>query len=82
MNLSRSVPLLIPDELAPDGPEVNNVLLGAIEAASKEGLRVPDARTRVDVGLKGIKSIYRIALDGAASKRIAVAIMPATPKNE
>ena len=36
---------------------------------------------RVDVGLKGIKSIYIIALDGAASNRIAVA-MPVTPKSE
>ena len=78
MNLSRSAPLLIPDELTPDGPEVNNVLDGELEAASKEGLRVPDARPRVDVGLKGIKSIYKIALDGAASNKVAVAI-PATP---
>jgi hypothetical protein len=48
---------------------------------SEEGLRLPDALMRVDVGLKGIKSIYIRALDGAASKRIAVA-MPATPKSE
>jgi hypothetical protein len=65
---------LIPDELTPDGPEVNNEPDCALEAESKEGLRVPDARTRVDVGLKGIKSIYKTALDGEASNRVAKAI--------
>jgi hypothetical protein len=39
---------------------------------------VPDALIRDCVGFKGIKSINKLALDGAASKRIAVAI-PATP---
>jgi hypothetical protein len=58
--------------------------LGAVDTApaeevpSKDGLMVPDALIRVCVGFKGIKSINKLALDGAASKRIAVAI-PATP---
>ena len=56
--------------------EVTEVL-----APSEEGLRLPDALMRVDVGLKGIKSIYKIALEGAASIRTAVAI-PATPKSK
>ena len=34
----------------------------ALGVPSKEGLRVPDAWMRVDVGLAGIKSIYIIAL--------------------
>jgi hypothetical protein len=70
---------VIPDVLAPD------VLVcigdGKLEVPSREGLRVPEAWMRVDDGLKGIKSIYTRAFDGAASKRIAVA-MPATPKSE
>jgi len=49
--------------------------------ARLEGLMVPDALMRVLVGLKGMKSMYKTALDGAASKRIAVA-MPAAPKSE
>ncbi len=78
MNLRESVALLIAEVLA---------LLAAVDTApaakvpSKVGLMVPDAWMRVDVGLKGIKSIYIIALGCAASKRIAV-VMPATPKNE
>ena len=47
---------------------------------SKEGLMVPDAWVRVCVGLKGIKSINKIAFDGAASNKVAVA-MPATPND-
>ena len=54
--------------------EVTEVL-----APSEEGLRLPDALMRVDDGLKGIKSIYKIALEGAASKRTAVA-RPKLPK--
>jgi hypothetical protein len=50
-------------------------------APSEEGVRLPDALIRVRVGLKGIKSINKIALDGAASIRTAVAI-PATPKSK
>ena len=49
--------------------------------ARLEGLMVPEALMRVFVGLKGMKSRYKTALDGVASKRIAVA-MPATPKSE
>ncbi len=70
---------MIPDVLVEDGSVANGD--GALEEPSKEGLRVPDAWMRVDVGLKGIKSINKTALDGVASKRIAVA-MPATPKSK
>ena len=69
---------MIPDVLVPDG--LVCIGDGELEVPSREGLRVPEAWMRVDVGLKGIKSIYRIALDGAASKRVAVA-MPANPNN-
>ena len=63
---------MIPDVVAPDG----SVCIGdgELEVPSREGLRVPEAWMRVDVGLKGIKSIYKIALDGAASTRATVAI--------
>ncbi len=57
--------------------EVNAVVV----VLSKDGLMVPDAWMRVRVELMGIKSIYKTALDGVASNRIAVA-MPATPKSE
>ena len=70
---------MIPDVLAPV-VEVTTLFV-PLGVPSKKGLRVPDALMRVDVGLTGIKSMYRIALDGAASKRIAV-VMPATPKSE
>jgi hypothetical protein len=78
VNLRESVALLIAEVLPPLGA-VDTV--PAAKVPSKVGLMVPDAWMRVDVGLKGIKSIYTRAFDGAASKRIAVA-MPATPKNE
>ena len=81
VNLSRSEFLLILDVSVEDVSVEVTIGAAAPEALSKEGLRVPDVWMRVDVELKGIKSIYRIALDGAASKRIAVA-MPATPKSE
>ena len=69
---------MIPDVLVPDG--LVCIGDGELEVPSREGLRVPEAWMRVDVGLKGIKSIYRIALDGAASNRVDVA-MPATASN-
>ena len=69
---------MMPDVLIPDG--LVSIVDGKLEVPSREGLRVPEAWMRVDVGLKGIKSIYRIALDGAASKRVDVA-MPATASN-
>ena len=69
---------MIPDVLVEDGAVANGD--GALEEPSKEGLRVPDAWMRVDVGLKGIKSINKTAFDGAASKKVAVA-MPATPND-
>jgi hypothetical protein len=78
VNLRESVALLIAEVLPP---------LAAVDTAptakvpSKVGLMVPDDWMRVVVGLKGIKSIYIRALDGAASKRTAV-VMPATPKSE
>ena len=69
---------MIPDVLVPDG--LVCIGDGVLEVPSREGLRVPEAWMRVDVGPKGIKSIYRIALDGAASNRVDVA-MPATASN-
>ena len=81
VNLSKSELLLIPDVLGETLELEVATGDGEPKAASKEGLRVPDDWMRVVVGLKGIKSIYKTALDGAASKRIAVA-MPATPKSE
>ena len=78
MNLSVSEFLLIADVLAPDEAVATGD--GALVVPSKKGLRVPEAWMRVDVGLKGIKSIYKTALDGAASNRVAAA-MPAIPNN-
>ena len=72
MNLSVSEFLLIADVSAPDEAVATGD--GALVVPSKKGLRVPEAWMRVDVGLKGIKSIYKIALDGAASTRATVAI--------
>ena len=75
VNLRVSELLLIPDVLFP----VWAVATGfpAVGVPSKEGVREPDAWMRVDVGLKGIKSIYKTALDGAASNRVAIAIAAA-----
>ena len=78
MNLSVSEVLLIRDVVAPD--ELVKIDNGVLELPSKEGLMVPDAWIRVCVGLKGIKSIYKTALDGAASNRVANAIAVA-PQN-
>ena len=72
MNLSVSVVLLIRDVVATD--ELVIIGNGVLELPSKEGLMVPDAWIRVCVGLKGIKSIYKTALDGEASNRVAKAI--------
>lgn len=78
VNLSVSEFLLIPEVLFP----VVAVTTGfpVVEVPSKEGLRVPDAWIRVREGLRGIKSIYKTALDGAESNRVAVK-MPATASN-
>ena len=62
----------MPDAAVDTAPEA--------EVPSKVLSRLPDAWIRVCVGLKGIKSIYKIALDGAASNKVAVA-MPATASN-
>ena len=72
VNLSVSEFLLIPDVLLPDWAVATG--FPPVGVPSKEGVREPDAWMRVDVGLKGIKSIYKTALDGAASNRVAIAI--------
>ena len=72
MNLSVSEFLLIPDVLLPDWAVATG--FPPVGVPSKEGVREPDAWMRVDVGLKGIKSIYKTALDGPASNRVANAI--------
>jgi hypothetical protein len=78
VNLSVSEFVLIPEVIAP----VVAVATGfpVVEVPSKKGLRVPDAWIRVWVGLRGIKSIIKLALDGEASNRVAVA-MPTNPNN-
>ena len=80
MNLRVSIALLNWEALAPV-PVDTVAVVGLV--ASKEGLMVPDALMRVcdELAGEGIKSIYKTALDGAASKR-TVAAMPATPKSE
>jgi hypothetical protein len=72
VNLSVSEFLLIPDVLLSDWAVATG--FPPVGVPSKEGVREPDAWMRVDVGLKGIKSIYKTALDGAASNRVATAI--------
>ena len=78
VNLSVSEFLLIADVLGE--PVAVTTGDGEAKVPSKEGLRVPDDWMRVDVGLKGIKSINKTALEGEASNRVAVA-MPANPNN-
>jgi hypothetical protein len=78
VNLSVSEVLLIAD--VSGEPVAVTTGAGEAKVPSKDGLRVPDDLMRVDVGLKGIKSIYKTALDGAESNRVAVK-MPATASN-
>jgi hypothetical protein len=78
LNLSSSTFVLILEELGGFGARAIEPELEGVP--SKEGLMVPDAWIRVCVGLKGIKSINKTAFDGAASKKVAVA-MPATPND-
>jgi hypothetical protein len=81
VSLRESEVKLIAEVLPPDGAVVTDPTIGAGLVARLNGLMVPDALMRVFVGLKGIKSRYKTALDGVASKRIAVAML-ATPKSE
>jgi hypothetical protein len=65
-------PLKILDEKLPAGARM---LTSEVQLVLRKILlRLPDAWIRVCVGLKGIKSIYKTALDGAASNRVAKAI--------
>ena len=78
MNLRESAPLLKTEELGPLGAVA---ALDTLLRPSKEGSREPDAWMRVTDPEIGIKLIYKTALDGAASKRIVVAVH-ATPKSK
>ena len=67
---------MVLDELGEVGERAT---LAAAEVPSKEGIMVQDALMRVCVGVKGIKSIDKTALEGVAFKRVNVA-MPAAAK--
>lgn len=54
-------------------PDMLRGLSPATEVPSKVLSRLPEALICVCVGLKGIKSICKTALDGAASNRVAKA---------